>query len=184
MTQSDIVIAHRVTSQPDLEALNYIMQSYLLESIKRYMDELPNLKGSAIILDDNSKVLLCLRTDKNVWNLPGGRVELGESPWAAVVREVKEETGLDVKINKFLGVTSKPEKSDIAFLFLCQAVSGELTLNNEAKDLRYFSLDEIPKNTLSKQVAIIKRYFTQKDELILMEQYNNGEEVSASKYFD
>ena len=55
MTQSDIVISHRVTSQPDLEALNYIMQSYFLESIKRQMDELPNLKGSAIVLDDNSE---------------------------------------------------------------------------------------------------------------------------------
>jgi len=138
----------------------------------------------AIILDDNSKVLLCLRTDKEVWNLPGGRVELGESPWAAVVREVKEETGLDVKIKSLLGVSSKPEKSDFAFLFLCLPVSGELTLNNEAKDLRYFSVDEIPENTLSKQVSIIKHYFTQKDELIFMEQYDNGVEVSASKYFD
>jgi hypothetical protein len=55
MTQSDIVIAHRVTSQPDIQALNYIMQSYVLESIKRQMDELPGLKGSAIILDDNSE---------------------------------------------------------------------------------------------------------------------------------
>lgn len=138
----------------------------------------------AIILDDNSKVLLCLRTDKEVWNLPGGRVELGESPWAAVIREVKEETGLDVKIKSLLGVSSKPEKSDFAFLFLCLPVSGELTLNNEAKDLRYFSVDEIPENTLSKQVSIIKHYFTQKDELILIEQYANGVEVSASKYFD
>ena len=55
MTQSDIVIAHRVTSQQDLTALNYIMQSYLLENIKKYMDELPDLKGSAIVLDDNSE---------------------------------------------------------------------------------------------------------------------------------
>ena len=55
MTQSDIVISHRVTSEPDLQALNQIMQSYLLESIKQYMDDLPTLKGSAIILDDNSE---------------------------------------------------------------------------------------------------------------------------------
>ena len=55
MTQSDIVIAHRVTAEPDLEALNYIMQSYLLDSIKKYMDDLPTLKGSAILLDDNSE---------------------------------------------------------------------------------------------------------------------------------
>lgn len=61
MTQSDIVIAHRVTSAPDLKALNYIMQSYLLESIKRYMDDLPDLKGSSIILDDNSERLYPMR---------------------------------------------------------------------------------------------------------------------------
>jgi DNA helicase HerA-like ATPase len=61
MTQSDLVIAHRVTSQPDLEALNYIMQSYLLESIKKYMDDLPSLKGSAIILDDNSERIYPMR---------------------------------------------------------------------------------------------------------------------------
>ncbi len=55
MTQSDIVISHRVTSQPDLEALNYIMQSYLLQGISGYMNDLPSIKGSAIILDDNSE---------------------------------------------------------------------------------------------------------------------------------
>ena len=61
MTQSDIIIAHRVTSQPDLEALNHIMQSYLLESIKKYMDDLPSLKGSAIVLDDNSERIYPIR---------------------------------------------------------------------------------------------------------------------------
>ncbi len=61
MTQSDIVISHRVTSQPDLEALNNIMQSYLFESIKKYMDDLPSLKGSAIVLDDNSERIYPMR---------------------------------------------------------------------------------------------------------------------------
>ncbi len=61
MTQSDIVISHRVTSAPDLEALNYIMQSYLLESIKKYMDDLPDARGSAIILDDNSERIYPMR---------------------------------------------------------------------------------------------------------------------------
>jgi len=61
MTQSDVVISHRVTSKTDLEALNHIMQSYLLDSIKRYMDDLPSLKGSAIILDDNSERIYPMR---------------------------------------------------------------------------------------------------------------------------
>ena len=61
MTQSDIVISHRVTSQADLEALNFIMQSYLLSGIKKYLDDLPTLKGSAIILDDNSERIYPMR---------------------------------------------------------------------------------------------------------------------------
>jgi hypothetical protein len=61
MTQSDIVIAHRVTSQSDIEALNFIMQTYLLEGIKKYMNDLPDSKGSAIILDDNSERIYPMR---------------------------------------------------------------------------------------------------------------------------
>jgi len=61
MTQSDVVISHRVTSKQDLEALNLIMQSYVLENIKQQIDDLPNLKGSAIILDDNSERIYPMR---------------------------------------------------------------------------------------------------------------------------
>jgi len=69
ITQSDIIISHRVTAKPDIDALNYIMQSYLLESIKQYMDELPSLKGSAIILDDNSeRIYPCRIRPKFTWH--------------------------------------------------------------------------------------------------------------------
>ncbi|MCL5018787.1 MAG: DUF87 domain-containing protein [Candidatus Pacearchaeota archaeon] len=61
MTQSDIVISHRVTSQPDVDALNYIMQNYLIQGISGYMNDLPSLKGSAIILDDNSERIYPIR---------------------------------------------------------------------------------------------------------------------------
>ncbi len=61
MTQSDIVISHRVTSAPDIEALNRIMQSYLLNTIQQYMNDLPALKGSAIVLDDNSERIYPVR---------------------------------------------------------------------------------------------------------------------------
>ncbi|OGJ12664.1 hypothetical protein A3K82_02245 [Candidatus Pacearchaeota archaeon RBG_19FT_COMBO_34_9] len=61
MTQSDIVISHRVTSQPDIDALNYIMQSYLSQGIAGYMNDLPSLKGSAIVLDDNSERIYPIR---------------------------------------------------------------------------------------------------------------------------
>jgi uncharacterized protein len=61
MTQSDVVLAHRLTAQPDIEALNQIMQTYLLANIKQQIDDLPSEKGSAIVLDDNSERIYPIR---------------------------------------------------------------------------------------------------------------------------
>jgi len=69
VTQSDIILSHRVTAMPDIKALNEIMQSYLLANIKKYMDELPALKGSGIILDDNSERIYPMRVrPKFTWH--------------------------------------------------------------------------------------------------------------------
>lgn len=81
MTQSDIVISHRVTAKPDIDALNYIMQTYLLKNIKTYLDNLPRLKGSAIILDDNSERIYPMRVrPRFTWHG-------GEAPTAIRVRK-------------------------------------------------------------------------------------------------
>jgi DNA helicase HerA-like ATPase len=61
ITQSDIVISHRVTAKLDIEALNAITQSYLYESISDKLNSLPRLNGSAIILDDNSERIYPMR---------------------------------------------------------------------------------------------------------------------------
>lgn len=55
MTQADIVLSHKLTSDMDVAALNSIMQNYVLEGIKQKMNTLPKQKGSAILLDDNSE---------------------------------------------------------------------------------------------------------------------------------
>jgi len=61
MTQSDIIISHRLTNKHDITALNEMMQTYLLEGITKSMNQLPDLKGSAVILDDNSERLYPIR---------------------------------------------------------------------------------------------------------------------------
>ncbi|HKL24546.1 MAG TPA: ATP-binding protein, partial [Candidatus Nanoarchaeia archaeon] len=61
MTQSDLLLSHRVTSQQDVSALGEIMQTYLLKGIKQQMDELPTEKGSAILLDDTSERIYSMR---------------------------------------------------------------------------------------------------------------------------
>lgn len=81
MTQSDIVISHRVTARPDIEALNSIMQTYLLADIKTYLDNLPRVKGSAIILDDNSERIYPMRVRARfTWHG-------GEAPTAVKVKK-------------------------------------------------------------------------------------------------
>jgi len=81
MTQSDIVISHRVTAKPDIDSLNYIMQTYLLADIKTYLDNLPRLKGSAIILDDNSERIYPMRVrPRFTWHG-------GESPTAVKIKK-------------------------------------------------------------------------------------------------
>jgi len=81
ITQADIIISHRVTALPDIKALNEIMQSYLLADIKKYMDDLPSLKGSAIILDDNSeRIYPCRIRPKFTWHG-------GEAPTAIKVEK-------------------------------------------------------------------------------------------------
>jgi 8-oxo-dGTP pyrophosphatase MutT (NUDIX family) len=61
----------------------------------------------AIIFDENGKVLLSHRRDIDAWNLPGGGVETRELPDEAVIREVREETGLEVIIERLVGVYGK-----------------------------------------------------------------------------
>ncbi len=61
MTQSDIILSHRLTNKHDMEALNEMMQSYLLEGITKSMKKLPDQKGAGILLDDSSERLYPLR---------------------------------------------------------------------------------------------------------------------------
>jgi hypothetical protein len=80
-TQSDIVISHRVTAKPDIDALSTIMQSYLIEGITSYMNNLPHLSGSAIILDDNSERIYPMRVRARfTWHG-------GEAPTAVKVKK-------------------------------------------------------------------------------------------------
>jgi ADP-ribose pyrophosphatase YjhB (NUDIX family) len=109
----------------------------------------------AIIFDENGKVLLSHRRDMDIWNLPGGGVESREMPDEAVNREVKEETGLHVTIERWVGVYGKVEKDELVFAFICCVTGGQLMLTDEADQHNYFPVDEIPSNTSPKQVERI-----------------------------
>lgn len=127
-----------------------------------YIKEIRELVGNkkiiinfvgACIKDDNGAILLQRRADKNQWGFPGGAVEVGESLQEALVREIKEETGLTIKMKRLLGVYSKYEDTypngDIAqpitHLFEGEIISGTLNISdNETLELRFFNLVEFP----------------------------------------
>jgi ADP-ribose pyrophosphatase YjhB (NUDIX family) len=104
----------------------------------------------AIIFDAEGRVLLCHRRDMDAWNLPGGGLEVGELPDECVLREVREETGLEVAIERLVGVYGKPGRNELVFAFICQVTGGLLSLSSEVDENRYFIPDEMPPNTLLK----------------------------------
>ena len=71
-------------------------------------------------------------------------MEKGETPWEAVVREVREETGLRVVVERLHSVNSKPERDVISFHFVCRVTGGSAHPTDEAREHRYFDLRELP----------------------------------------
>jgi 8-oxo-dGTP diphosphatase len=103
-----------------------------------------------VIIKDG-KILMTKRSFgvyEGCWSLPGGRVDVGEDIRTTCVRESKEETDLEVKIIHSLGYYDDPErdkeKHAITFAFICEVISGEPKHCDEATDIRWFSLDELP----------------------------------------
>ena len=109
----------------------------------------------AIIFDGRDEALLCLREDLNIWNLPGGRVERGEAPWEAVVREVEEETGLVVHVERLVGVYWRPREAEVAFSFVCRVVGGEVRRTWEAVVTGYFAFEDLPKRSNRRHVEMV-----------------------------
>ena len=110
--------------------------------------------ASAIIFDDaRQTVLLTRRSDNGRWCLPGGGMDPGESAAETCVREVLEETGLDVRVTKLVGVYTSPdimvEYADgnriqpVAFSFEAEVVGGELCLSDETTEYGYFAAQKL-----------------------------------------
>jgi 8-oxo-dGTP pyrophosphatase MutT (NUDIX family) len=128
------------------------------------------LGAFAVIFDEQLRVLLCHRTDRDQWNLPGGRVEAIEAPWDAVVREVMEEVGLSVRVERLLGVYWVAARADAVFNFLCVLVGGAIRLSNEADDIRWFHRADIPTNTSPRQRERIEDAYARRQDVTLKAQ--------------
>ena len=103
----------------------------------------------AIILKNN-KILLIKRGNnpsKGMWALPGGYVDFNESVEKACMREVKEETGLNVKKLRLLGVYSDPKRDPgqtVTITYIANA-TGTPSASDDATDVKWFSINKLPK---------------------------------------
>jgi 8-oxo-dGTP pyrophosphatase MutT (NUDIX family) len=97
---------------------------------------------------DAGRILLILREDFDIWSLPGGHVDPGESIGAAAVREVWEETGVEARLDRLVGVYSRPHWIDGGFhvhLFAARTIGGELRGQpGEVTEARWFDVGDLP----------------------------------------
>jgi ADP-ribose pyrophosphatase YjhB (NUDIX family) len=120
--------------------------------------------GVNIAIVQNGKILLTKREDFEVWCLPGGAVDEGESVAQAAIREAREETGLQVELTRLIGLYSHPNESALIghiVSFAAHPVGGEYKADpNEVVDMRYFAPDEIPADLLVMHIRRIKDAFS------------------------
>jgi ADP-ribose pyrophosphatase YjhB (NUDIX family) len=106
--------------------------------------------GVAAIILDEGRLLLVKRKQapwKGYWNFPAGFLEIEEEPEEAVVREVKEEAGLIVRVKGFrllFPYHDDPRGDGIVMFYDCENLGGQFQANDEASDCRLFSPDELP----------------------------------------
>ncbi|MBL3649673.1 NUDIX hydrolase [Bacillus vallismortis] len=103
-------------------------------------------QGSFVIVsNEKHQILLVKRKDVPLWDLPGGRVDPGETAEAAAVREVLEETGYNAALSAKIGVYQRPKFQDEQHVFAGHITGGQaITSGMETADLKWFSPQRLP----------------------------------------
>ncbi len=132
------------------------------------------MPGARIVIEDaEGRVLLHLRSDFNVWGLPGGNAEVGEDLTSVIVREAEEEVGLRVKDARPFGFASNPQSESITYpngdrgqyfvlMYYARTWEGEARVaDDESHAVGWFAPDALPSNMLSnmrRSVEVFQRF--------------------------
>jgi ADP-ribose pyrophosphatase YjhB (NUDIX family) len=148
-----------------------------LPASKDYPTAKVDIRG--LLLKDD-KVLLVKESADAKWSLPGGWADIGSTPKEVIIKEFKEETGIDVHVKSLLAVFDKrmhphPPQSFYVYkmVFLCEQLSSAITKGFDVLDVGYFSVDDLPELS---QDRILKQQIE-----FLYQRIKSGETES---YFD
>lgn len=104
--------------------------------------------GVQVVIKRDNQVLLTKREDFEVWCLPGGGLDSHETFVEAAVREAREETGLEVRVTRLIGVYSRPNENCYNMAFEAEIVSGALQTSREVIELDFFDPMNLPDYTI------------------------------------
>ncbi len=128
---------------------------------KAMKSDSPVLAVDAVIQLEDGNIIFIQRQNppfQGQWALPGGQVEVGESVEEAIIREVKEETGLKVKIDRLIGVFSDPQRDPrghtVSIAYFVYPIGGELSAGSDAS--RVASFREPPDNLAFDHESILQ----------------------------
>lgn len=109
--------------------------------------------ATAFVLDETDRVLMIRRTDSGLYAIPGGQLEIGETISQTVVREVKEETGLDVEPVRVIGIYTDPDhviaftdgevRQEFSICFAARMVGGQRRTSDESSEVLWVSRDDL-----------------------------------------
>jgi ADP-ribose pyrophosphatase YjhB (NUDIX family) len=129
---------------------------------------------TAVVTDAQDRIVLIRRRDNDLWALPGGGMELGESIVDTAVREVKEETGLDVEVTGLVGVYTDPRHvmaytdgevpQQFSLCFTTRLLGGDLLVDAESTDIAWTSSRDIPSLNMHPSMRLrIQHYLEHRD---------------------
>jgi ADP-ribose pyrophosphatase YjhB (NUDIX family) len=134
---------------------------WLQTLISRFIRPRFRVAVAAFIFDDENRILLCEHTYRKAypWGLPAGSLEYGEDPEEGIKRELKEETGFDVRVERLLYADSAVEFRHISLIYLCRIIGGTFKQNVEVSSIKFHPLDQLPK-LLPTEQTLIKNMMT------------------------
>lgn len=119
------------------------MLLYMSQSQEATAPPLHSVSVAGVVVREDGRLLAIRRADNGTWELPGGVLELDETPEAGVAREVLEETGIHVEIDELTGVYKNMTRGIVALVFRCKPSGGTERTSSETTAVSWLTPDEV-----------------------------------------